>query len=244
MENTEYKQSVEGTPQGSPLSPLLSNIMLDTLDKELEKRGHRFCRYADDCNIYVKSKRAGIRIFNSIKDFLEKKLKLSVNLAKSAVDFAWKRKFLGYSFLGIKKPRVRIAKQSLDKFKDKIREITRGHRNQPLTDRIKQLNIYTRGWMNYFQLTDTDSLLQDIDGWIRHRLRMCLFKQWKKPRTRVRNMLKLGLEIEKCKTYACSKGYWRKSILKDSNFTLDKEFFKKNGFIGTYSIWKNLRTLT
>jgi RNA-directed DNA polymerase len=244
MENTGYKPSLEGTPQGSPLSPLLSNIMLDSLDKELEKRGHRFCRYADDCNIYVKSKRAGIRVFNSIKDFLEKKLKLSVNLAKSAVDFAWKRKFLGYSFLGIKKPRVRIAKQSLDKFKDKIREITRGHRSQPLTDRIKQLNIYTRGWMNYFQLTDTDSLLQDIDGWIRHRLRMCLFKQWKKPRTRVRNMLKLGLEIEKCKTYACSKGYWCKSILKDSNFTLDKEFFNNNGFIGIHSIWNNLRTLT
>lgn len=243
MENMEYTQPKEGTPQGSPLSPLLSNIMLDSLDKELEQRGHKFCRYADDCNIYVKTKRAGERVFNSIKTFIDKHLKLSVNTAKSAVDFAWKRKFLGYSFLGLKQPRIRIAKQSLDKFKGRIRQITRGHSSQPLSERVKQLNTYTRGWMNYFQLTDTGRLLQDLDSWIKHRLRMCLFKQWKKPRTRVRNLLKLGLEPEKAKTFACSKAYWRKSVNKESNFTLNNEFFRINGFIGVHTVWQNLRTL-
>ena len=218
--------------------------MLDDLDKELEHRGHKFCRYADDCNIYVKSERAGIRVFDSIKSFIDKRLKLNVNLAKSAVDYAWKRKFLGYSFLGVKSPRIRIAKQSLDKFKDRIRQITRGHRSQPLTDRIEQINIYTRGWINYFQLTETGRLLQDLDSWIKRRLRMCLFKQWKKPRTRVRNLLKLGLELEKAKTFACSKAYWRKSIHKESNFTLDNEYFHSNGFIGIHAIWKSLRMST
>ena len=121
VKDLEYIPTKVGTPQGSPLSPLLSNIMLDELDKELEKRKHKFCRYADDCNIYEKTKRAGERVFTSIKNFLEKRLKLSLNLEKSAVDFAWKRKFLGYSFLGIKNPIIRISKQSLIKFKDRVR---------------------------------------------------------------------------------------------------------------------------
>ena len=205
IKDLEYIPTKVGTPQGSPLSPLLSNIMLDELDKELETRKHKFCRYADDCNIYVKTKRAGERVFTSIKSFLEKRLKLSLNLEKSAVDFAWKRKFLGYSFLGIKNPIIRISKQSLIKFKDRVRQITKCHRSQPLSRRIEQLNIFVRGWINYFQLTKTEKLLRDLDSSIRHRLRMCLFKQWRKPRTRVRNMIKLGEQWKRQKNIGAQK---------------------------------------
>ena len=234
IKNLEYIPTKVGTPQGSPLSPLLSNIMLDELDKELETRKHKFCRYADDCNIYVKTKLAAERVFTSIKIFLEEKLKLSLNTEKSAVDFAWKRKFLGYSFLGIKNPIIRISKQSLIRFKDRVRQITKGHRSQPLTERIGNLNIFVRGWMNYFQLTKTERLLKNLDSWIRHRLRMCLFKQWRKPITRVRNMMKLGATLEESKEYRCSKRYWHKSKTKTSNVILNNDFFIKNGYQGVY----------
>jgi group II intron reverse transcriptase/maturase len=244
MHNLEYIPTKVGTPQGSPLSPLLSNIMLDELDKELETRKHKFCRYADDCNIYVKTKRAGERVFASIKCFLEKRLKLSINFEKSAVDFAWKRKFLGYSFLGIKNPIIRISKQSLIKFKDRVRQITKGHRSQPLTERINNLNTFIRGWTNYFQLTKTERLLKDLDSWVRHRLRMCLFKQWRKPRTRVRNMMKLGATFEESKEYRCSKRYWYKSKTKTSNVILNNEFFINKGYQGVHENWIKGRIIT
>lgn len=244
IDNSIHIPSTQGTPQGSPISPLLSNVILDNLDKELEIRKHRFCRYADDCNIYVKSKRAGERVFASIKSFLSEKLKLNINLEKSAVDFAWKRKFLGYTFLGIKNPIIRIAKQSLIKFKDRVRQITKGHRSQPLTERIQQLNIFIRGWINYYQLTKTESLLKDLDSWIRHRLRMCLFKQWRKPKTRVRNMMKLGVKSEECSVYRCSKSYWYKSNLKLTNITLNNKYFIENGYFGVHENWIKFRKVT
>ena len=161
----------EGTPQGGPLSPLLANIMLDDLDKELERRGHRFVRYADDCNIYVRSRRAGERVMASTRNFLRERLSLRVNEAKSAVDRPWKRKFLGFSMA---------------------------------------INSYLGGWVGYFALADARSTFEDLDGWLRRRLRMCLWKQWKRPRTRLRELRALKLPEWVCWEFAMSrKGYWR-----------------------------------
>lgn len=184
----------EGTPQGGPLSPLLANILLDDLDKELERRGHRFVRYADDSNIYLKSKRAGQRVMESITTFLKVKLRLKINVQKSAVDISDKRKFLGFNLYhyheGI---RIRIAPQAIKRFKIKIHQITSRSNGQNIIKRILRLNLYLRGWIQYFSLSDTPYILQRLEGWIRRRLRMCLWKQWKKVRTKYRNLIKLGL---------------------------------------------------
>ncbi|MCZ0757095.1 reverse transcriptase domain-containing protein, partial [Anoxybacillus sp. J5B_2022] len=158
----------EGTPQGGPLSPLLSNIVLDELDKELEKRGHKFVRYADDCNIYVKSKRAGERTMASVQRFIERKLRLKVNEKKSAVDRPWKRKFLGFSFTDSKEPKVRIAKESLKRMKKKVREITSRKMPYPMEYRIQKLNQYLLGWCGYFALADTKTTFEKL-----YKLNLC-----------------------------------------------------------------------
>ncbi|MDG2769781.1 reverse transcriptase domain-containing protein, partial [Vibrio parahaemolyticus] len=174
-------KSENGAPQGGPLSPLLSNILLDELDKELERRGHRFCRYADDCNIYVKSKRAGDRVLRNITKFLEQKLKLKVNDDKSAVSSPTKRKFLGYSFYyekgGIK---FRVHEKSYERLKEKIRDITNRNVSMNFNLRIKKLNEIIVGWVNYFKLADMKSKLLELDQWIRRRLRACIWKTWKR----------------------------------------------------------------
>jgi RNA-directed DNA polymerase len=188
--------SEEGTPQGGPLSPLLANIMLDDLDKELGKRGHRFVRYADDCNIYVKTKRSGERVLESVKNFVEKRLKLKVNREKSAVDRPWKRKFLGFSFTPHKEPRLRLAPKTVKRFKDKVRELTSRRHSQPMQHRIQSLNVYLKGWSGYFRVAETPTVFKSLDEWIRRRLRMCLLKQWKKPKTRTKNLVALGLPRE------------------------------------------------
>lgn len=193
MENGLVKPTTEGTPQGGPLSPLLSNIVMDELDKELEKRGHRFVRYADDCNIYVKTPRAGERVKASVTVFIETRLKLKVKQAKSAVDRPWRRKFLGFSFSHDKEPKVRIAKHSLQKAKARIREITSRKKAMRMEERIQELNRYLMGWQGYFCLADTPSVLKAMDMWIRRRLRMCLWKQWKNPRTKVKRLISLGV---------------------------------------------------
>ena len=190
MINGVVSSTSQGTPQGGPLSPLLSNIVLDELDKELEKRGHKFVRYADDCNIYVKSKRAGGRTMASIQRFIEGKLRLKVNIKKSAVDRPWKRKFLGFSFTSAKEPKIRIAKESIKRMKEKVREITSRKMPYPMEYRIAKLNQYLIGWCGYFALADTKSVFKELDGWIRRRLRMCLWKNWKKPKTKIRNLIK------------------------------------------------------
>jgi len=177
MINGIVTTSEEGTPQGGPLSPLLSNIVLDELDKELEERGHKFVRYADDCNIYVKTKKAGNRVMGSLTSFIEGRLKLKVNLNKSAVDRPWKRKFLGFSFTLHKEPKVRIAKESMKRMKNKIREITSRKKPFPMDYRIKKLNQYLMGWCGYFALADTPSVFRAFDSWIRRRLRMCMWKK-------------------------------------------------------------------
>jgi len=178
MVNGVKVQTKEGIPQGGPLSPLLANILLDDLDKELERRGHRFVRYADDSNIYLKSKRAGQRVMESINTFLKVKLRLKVNLQKSAVGISDKRKFLGFNLYHYhKRIRIRIAPQAIKRFKIKIREITSRSNGQNIIKRILRLNLYLRGWIQYFSLSDTPYILQRLEGWIRRRLRMCLWKQ-------------------------------------------------------------------
>jgi RNA-directed DNA polymerase len=169
----------EGTPQGGPLSPLLSNLMLDVLDKELQKRGHRSVRYADDCNIYVRSQRAGERVLAGIERFLEKRLKLKINKAKSAVAKPSVRKFLGFSFTGGTEPRRRIAPQALTRFKARVRELTRRTRGRSLAQIVKELSVYLIGWRGYFGSCQTPSVLRKLDEWIRRRLRAIAWKQWK-----------------------------------------------------------------
>ncbi len=235
----------KGTPQGGPLSPLLSNIVLDELDKELEERGHRFVRYADDCNIYVKSKRAGERTLTSIQRFIERKLRLKVNEKKSAVDRPWKRKFLGFSFTSSKEPKVRIAKESIKRMKKKVREITSRKMPYPMEYRIQKLNQYLIGWCGYFALTDTRSIFSELDGWIRRRLRMCLWKNWKKPKTKVRNLINLGVPKWKAYEWGNSrKGYWRISNSPVLHKTLDNSYWSNRGLKSLQNRYKILRHLS
>ena len=221
----------EGTPQGGPLSPLLSNIMLDELDKELEKRGHRFCRYADDCNIYVKSKRAGERVMENITSFIEGKLKLKVNINKSAVERPWKRKFLGFT-LGIMfgKAYSSISKQSLKKHKDKLREILSRSNPMTLEQRIIKLNQVNIGWINYYGIAKCKGIAVLLDKWIKLRLRMCIWKQWKKVKTRYKNLKKLGLNHYQAIKFANTrKGYWRVANSAILKTTLTNQFFNDLG---------------
>ena len=183
----------EGTPQGGPLSPLLSNILLTDLDRELEKRGHRFCRYADDCHVYVRTRRSGQRVMAEITAFLELRLKLKVNANKSAVARPWQRKFLGYSVTWHRKRKLKIAQTSRQRFAEKIRQTLRGARGQSLRQITEQLNPILRGWVAYFRLTEERGVLEELDGWLRRRLRALLWRQWKSVFTRAQNLMRAGL---------------------------------------------------
>ena len=223
----------EGTPQGGPLSPLLSNIMLDELDKELEKRGHRFCRYADDCNIYVKSKRAGERVMENITSFIEGKLKLKVNINKSAVERPWKRKFLGFT-LGIMfgKAYSSISKQSLKKHKDKLREILSRSNPMTLKQRIIKLNQVNIGWINYYGIAKCKGIVAQLDKWIKQRLRMCIWKQWKKVQTKYRSLMRLGIDKDKAWEWANTrKGYARVARSFILCRTITNERLKRRGLV-------------
>jgi group II intron reverse transcriptase/maturase len=233
----------EGTPQGGPLSPLLANILLDDLDQELTRRGHRFVRYADDCNIYVKTERAGQRVMDSVKEFLSKKLKLTVNKEKSAVDHVKKRKFLGFSFL-IRKGEVLLTlpRQSKERFKTSIRRLTAGHTGCPLAERIRRLNSYLTGWVAYYHHADTSTFFRDMDSWIRHRLRMCLLKQWKKPATVKRHLLARGIApIEAAQLSSSRLGYWRLSLSPQMHRAFDNIFWKLNGLVSLLDKYQKLR---
>jgi len=183
----------EGTPQGGPLSPLLSNILLDELDKELEKRGHAFCRYADDCNIYVATKASGERVMASITRFLSERLKLTVNQAKSAVDRPWKRTFLGYTMSWHPtKARLKVGAEALARFKTNLRKICKWGRGWNMSRTIKEANPKLRGWVNYFCLAGNTTIFQDLDSWLRRKLRAILWRQWKRNKTRAKNLIRLG----------------------------------------------------
>lgn len=225
--------SEEGTPQGGPLSPLLANIMLDDVDKELEKRGHKFCRYADDCNIYVKSKRAGLRVMDSITRIIENELKLKVNKDKSAVDIVSKRKFLGFSFYFVKGvAKIIIHEKSIKRFKEKVKFITNRNRGISMDLRLLKLNDSIKGWINYFGIANAKRKLLELDKWIRRRLRACIWKQWKKIRTRYRNLVKLGIDNWKAWEYANTrKGHWKISGSPILSKSLHNKYLESIGFV-------------
>jgi len=243
MEEGVRVASEEGTPQGSPLSPLLANIMLDELDKELEKRGHKFCRYADDCNIYVRSQKAGIRIMESVTRFLGKRLKLKVNRKKSAVGHPTIRKFLGFTFMifgfGVD---ICISPKSLKRLKDRIRKLTNPVWPIPIEERVKRLNQYLRGWMGYYALTDSPSILGGITGWMRRRLRSCIWQQWKRPRTRIRYLIKLGVPRKDAFNAALSgKRDWRMSRTPATHMALNNLFWENLGLVNPLILYSYLR---
>jgi RNA-directed DNA polymerase len=201
--------SVEGTPQGGPLSPLLSNLVLDELDRELERRGHGFARYADDCNIYVRSERAGQRVMESIKNFITTELKLKVNHEKSAVAKPQERKFLGFSFTGGAKPKRRIAPKARERFREKVREITRRKKGDSMKQRVEDLTQYLRGWRGYFGFCETPTVLQELDSWVRRRLRSCYWIQWKTGRRRFEALVRLGVSRAlAANTAGSNRGPW------------------------------------
>jgi RNA-directed DNA polymerase len=205
MVNGVVQERYEGTPQGGPLSPLLSNILLDELDKEMERRGHKFCRYADDCNTYVQSERAGKRVMDSTERFLAKKLKLKVNRQKSAVAKPQERKFLGFSFTSGRELKIKLSDKAAKSVKSRIKKITRRSRGISLLQVIKELSEYLRGWFGYYRIIETPTVLRDLDSWIRRRLRCYVMKQWiKQCHTRYKGLRALGVSDQNARPAAGS----------------------------------------
>lgn len=234
--------SDEGTPQGGPLSPLLANIVLHELDEELSRRKHRFVRYADDCNTYLKSKRAAERVLESISRFVERRLKLKVNKEKSAADRSDKRKILGLRISPEQKARIWFTPTTIEKFKNKVRELTRKNKSQPIEERIEKLNTYLTGWINYFSLADTRSVIKGLDEWIRRRLRACLLKQWVKPITKKRNLVALGIPLEWAGLISSSrKGCWRLSRMPQVHKGLGLAYWRDKGLISLVERYNELR---
>jgi RNA-directed DNA polymerase len=232
----------EGTPQGGPLSPLLSNILLTDLDRELERRGHAFCRYADDCNIYVCSQQAGERVLASLTRFLAERLKLKVNVAKSAVARPWERKFLGYSLTWHKAPRRRIAPSSSQRLRKRIGEVLKGARGRSLGHTIQALNPVLRGWAAYFKLTETKQMLEELDGWLRRKLRCILWRQWKRPYTQARNLMKAGLTEERAFRSAFNqRGPWWNSGASHMNQAFRKSYFDRLGLVSLLDTVRRLQ---
>jgi RNA-directed DNA polymerase len=216
----------EGTPQGGPLSPLLSNLVLDDLDRELERRGHLFVRYADDCNVYVRSEAAGHRVMASLTRFITRKLKLKVNEAKSAVGRPWERKFLGFSFTNDEAPRRTIAPKALQRFKERVREATRRVRGASLRRIVADLAPYLRGWAAYFGFCETRWILRDLDGWLRRRLRSLVWNQWGHGRRRFRALRRLGIsEAQAARTAGGQLGPWPSSRLPTVQAALSNVYF-------------------
>ena len=236
----------EGTPQGGPLSPLLSNILLDDLDKELERRGHAFCRYADDSNIYVRSRRSGERVLVSITSYLKKRLKLKVNRDKSAVDRPWQRKFLGYSMTFHKQPRLKVASASVQRLKSKLRvEFRRGRgRNlgRFITEDLKPL---LKGWVGYFKLAEVKGIFEELDGWIRRKLRNILWRQWKRPWTRARKLMQCGLdEVRAWRSATNERGPWWNSGASHMNQAFPKGYFDRCGLVNLLNELRRLQCVS
>ena len=231
----------EGTPQGGPLSPLLSNILLDELDKELERRGHKFCRYADDCNIYVRSREAGERVMKSVTDFLTNRLSLKVNAEKSAVARPWERKFLGYTMTWHKRPRLKVAPTSLERMKAKVRMIYREGRGRRLLKVIEDLNRMLRGWIQYFRLAEVKGIFEELDGWIRRKLRCLLWRQLKRNFTRAKNLMRRGLDnLRAWKSAMNGHGAWWNTGASHINEAFPKSYFDR---LGLTSLQNQLRAL-
>jgi len=233
LEGGLVTQRSEGTPQGGPLSPLLSNILLDDLDKVLERRGLAFCRYADDCNIYVRTKAAGERVMASVTRFLEKRLKLKVNREKSAVDRPWKRKFLGYSVTYHRVPRLKAAPESVKRLKGKLRDLFRQGRGRNLGRFLREdLTPVLRGWINYFRLAEVKGVFEKLDQWVRRKLRCILWRQWKRAYARARNLMRLGLAEERAWDSATNgRGPWWNAGASHMNQALPKKYFDACGLV-------------
>jgi RNA-directed DNA polymerase len=233
MEGGVTTVPTEGTPQGGPLSPVLSNILLDRLDKELEGRGHRFVRYADDCCVFVGSKRGAERVLDSVSGYIEKKLKLKVNRTKSRVTRPWESKLPGYSFHRKKgETGLKIAESSIRKYKTKVREITSRSRPIAMYKRYDMLQKLNRGWYNYFKLTEARSVLEELDSWVRCRIRLCYWKQWKNPRTRVKMLVQFGTPDWRAYQWGNSrKGYWRISHSPILQNAINNSLLRREGYV-------------
>lgn len=233
-------KSEKGTPQGSPLSPLLSNIVLDVLDKELEKRGHKFVRYADDFSIYCTSKRGAERVQKSITDFISKKLHLQVNESKSGIRKPMNFIMLGFGFYIKAKSSYgfRVAPKSIKRLKEKIKELTQRKYSKPTQERITSLNKVQQGWIQYFKIADCKKQLRDIDSWTRCRLRMCEWKLWKRVRTRVKRLVKTGVNLSKALQWGNTrKGYWRTAHSPILTDTLGYDWFKSQGYVSMQDLY-------
>jgi len=243
MVNGVVMETEEGTPQGGPLSPLLSNIMLDDLDKELEQRGHKFVRYADDCNIYVKTQRAGERVMESVRGFLEKKLKLKVNPKKSKVDRATRVKFLGFSFYKRNgEMLIRVAGRSLERFRDQLRRLTQRTRSGKLEAILEEINRYTMGWIGYYRQANTPSVYEELDQWIRRRLRQLIWKRWKRGTTRYRELVRLGVPKRWAQEGAGGTSPWHMSASPVINQALSNGYFQSLGLKSIKGRYRELRT--
>jgi len=222
----------EGTPQGGPLSPLLSNILLDELDKELERRGHSFCRYADDCNIYVATRTSGERVMDSITSYLSERLKLTVNQNKSAVGRPWKRSFLSYSMTWHHKPRLTVAKKAVARLKANFKMILRRGRGKNIQTTIKEAIPKLRGWIVYFRHAEVKGIFDELDGWLRRKLRCILWKQWKRSYTRAKNLMRRGLsEATAWRSATNGRGPWWNAGAPHMNKAVPKSYFDKLGLV-------------
>jgi group II intron reverse transcriptase/maturase len=223
---------LEGTPQGGPLSPLLSNILLDELDKELEGRGHSFCRYADDSNIYVATRTSGERVMASITGYLSERLKLKVNQAKSAVDRPWKRTFLSYSMTWHFKPRLTVAKKAVAKLKANLKTIFRRGKGKNIQTTIEETTPKLRGWINYFRYSEVKGIFEELDGWLRRKLRRILWKQWKRPKTRAKKLMQRGLsDVTAWASATNGRGPWWNAGAAHMNKAIPKSYFDKLGLV-------------
>ena len=235
----------EGTPQGGPLSPLLSNVLLNELDRELERRGHRFVRYADDANIYVCSRRAGERVMAGVERFLNQRLKLALNREKSRVARPWVCDYLGYGMSWHQQPRLRVATMSLGRLRDRLRELLRVARGRKMATIIERVNPVLRGWAGYFKLSQSRRPLEELDGWVRHKLRCVLWRQWKLPSTRARNLLRLGLdESRACKSAFNGRGPWWNSGASHVNQALPKKLWDNLGLVSILDTITRLSRIT
>jgi group II intron reverse transcriptase/maturase len=232
---------VEGTPQGGPLSPLLSNILLDELDKELERRGHTFCRYADDANIYVATRTSGERVIASITGYLSERLKLTVNQSKSAVDRPWKRTFLSYRMTWHRKPRLTVAKKAVARLKANLKTIFRRGRGKSIQATIEETTPKLRGWIAYFRYAEVKGIFEELDGWLRRKLRRILWKQWKRPYTRAKNLMRRGLtEATAWRSATNGHGPWWNAGAAHMNKAVPKSYFDKLGLVSLMNQYQRL----
>ena len=240
MVDASWEPSTEGTMQGGPLSPILANILLDDFDKELENRGLRFVRYADDFLVLTKTEKSALRVFKSVEGYLTRKLKLVVNQAKSCVCSTHELEFLGYQFTGYG-GQMRVSPKNLDKFRKRVRELTRRRVSISMTTRLKALGYYLRGWTGYFCLVPIKSFFVELDKWLRRRIRSCYWKQWRKPSARIRNLMRLGLERNEAVPFgSCSRGAWFMARCHSVQSTLSNAHLSSTGLVSVSEVWSKL----